>query len=40
MNQIIGQKAPNFSLMGVSPSGEIKNYKLEDFAGKYVVLFF
>ena len=40
MNQMIGQKAPAFSLNGVSPSGEIQSYTLEDFKGKYVVLFF
>ena len=40
MSQMIGQKAPNFSLKGVSETGEIRTYTLEEFAGKYVVLFF
>ena len=40
MNQLIGQKAPNFKVKGVSPEGEIKTYELSDFEGQYVVLFF
>lgn len=40
MNQLIGEKAPEFCVQGVSESGEIKQYALEDFEGKYVVLFF
>ena len=40
MNHLIGCQAPSFSVAGVSPEGEIKTYNLQDFAGKYVVLFF
>lgn len=40
MNQLIGEKAPSFTVMGVSEKGEIQQYSLEDFEGQYVVLFF
>lgn len=40
MNQMIGQKAPDFKVMGVSESGDIQSYALEDFAKQFVVLFF
>jgi peroxiredoxin (alkyl hydroperoxide reductase subunit C) len=40
MNQLIGEKAPSFNVMGVSEKGEIQQYCLEDFEGQYVVLFF
>ncbi len=40
MNHIVGQKAPGFSVKGVSPEGEIKTYQLSELEGKYVVLFF
>jgi peroxiredoxin (alkyl hydroperoxide reductase subunit C) len=40
MRQLVGQKAPDFKVQGVSPEGEIKTYQLADFEGKYVVLFF
>lgn len=40
MHQLIGEKAPSFDVMGVSEDGEIKQYRLEDFEGQYVVLFF
>jgi peroxiredoxin 2/4 len=40
MNQLIGQKAPSFSLQGVSPQGKVTTYELSDYEGQYVVLFF
>jgi peroxiredoxin (alkyl hydroperoxide reductase subunit C) len=40
MNQLIGEKAPSFNVTGVSETGEIKQYCLEDYEGQYVVLFF
>lgn len=40
MNQLIGEKAPGFDVTGVSETGEIRQYNLEDYEGRYVVLFF
>jgi peroxiredoxin (alkyl hydroperoxide reductase subunit C) len=40
MSQLIGYKAPDFKLNGVDENGEFKEYDLEQFKGKYVVLFF
>src|SRR5512141_2429748 len=39
MTSIVGRKAPDFALEGVL-NGKFKTYKLADFKGKWVVLFF
>ncbi len=39
MQTLIGKEAPNFKLQGVSHE-EFKDYKLTDYRGKWVVLFF
>ena len=39
MSAQIGQKAPDFRMQGIF-KGEIRDVSLEDFAGKWVVLFF
>ncbi|MCP8352297.1 peroxiredoxin [Candidatus Synchoanobacter obligatus] len=40
MSHLVGQKAPEFTVQGVSASGDIKSYSLAEFKGKHVVLFF
>lgn len=41
MSVLVGKKAPEFTATAVLADGSIKNdFKLEDFKGKYVVLFF
>ena len=41
MSQFIGQQAPDFEAVTVMPDGTMKDdFKLSDFRGKYVVLFF
>ena len=41
MGVLVGKKAPNFSASAVINGGEIVNdFTLEQFKGKYVVLFF
>jgi len=41
MSQFIGQQAPDFTATAVMPDGSFnENFKLSDFRGKYVVLFF
>lgn len=37
---LIGKPAPGFKLQGVDKDGEVKEFKLEDYKGKWVVLFF
>ena len=39
MSTLIGRKAPEFTAEGVL-NGQFKSYKLADYAGKWVVLFF
>jgi peroxiredoxin (alkyl hydroperoxide reductase subunit C) len=39
MSSLIGRKAPEFTAEGVL-NGQFKSYKLADYAGKWVVLFF
>lgn len=39
MSQIVGQKAPEFALEGVL-NGNFSTYRLTDYRGKWVVLFF
>jgi alkyl hydroperoxide reductase subunit AhpC len=36
----VGQQAPDFTLKGVVGKGDFKPFKLSDFKGKWVVLFF
>jgi alkyl hydroperoxide reductase subunit AhpC len=36
----VGRPAPDFEMEGVTGSGEFKNYRLKDYKGKWVVLFF
>ena len=41
MSQFIGQQAPDFTATAVMPDGSFnENFKLSDYRGKYVVLFF
>lgn len=41
MSVLVGRKAPDFTASAVMPDGSIKeNFKLSDYRGKYVVLFF
>jgi peroxiredoxin (alkyl hydroperoxide reductase subunit C) len=41
MSVLVGRKAPDFTAAAVMPDGSIKeNFKLSDYRGKYVVLFF
>jgi peroxiredoxin (alkyl hydroperoxide reductase subunit C) len=41
MSQFIGQPAPDFQAVAVMPDGTMKDdFKLSDYRGKYVVLFF
>lgn len=41
MSQFIGQQAPDFTATAVMPDGSFnEEFKLSDFRGKYVVLFF
>ncbi|MBC8423830.1 peroxiredoxin [bacterium] len=41
MSQFIGQQAPDFEAVTVMPDGSMKDdFKLSDYRGKYVVLFF
>jgi peroxiredoxin (alkyl hydroperoxide reductase subunit C) len=41
MSQFIGQQAPDFQAVAVMPDGTMKDdFKLGDYRGKYVVLFF
>jgi len=41
MSQFIGQPAPDFEAVAVMPDGSFKeDFKLSDFRGKHVVLFF
>jgi len=39
MSAQIGQKAPDFKMQGIF-KGEIRDINLEDFTGKWIVLFF
>jgi peroxiredoxin (alkyl hydroperoxide reductase subunit C) len=39
MSVLVGKKAPNFKSMAVF-KGEFKEISLEDYADKYVILFF
>ncbi|MDO8725863.1 MAG: redoxin domain-containing protein [Candidatus Methanoperedens sp.] len=39
VNAQIGQKAPDFKMQGIF-KGEIRDVHLEDFTGKWIVLFF
>ena len=39
MTQIVGRKAPDFALEGVL-NGKFHTYRLADYKGKWVVLFF
>lgn len=36
----VGKPAPDFTLEGYAPDGSFKNYSLQDYRGKWVVLFF
>jgi len=41
MSVLVAQKAPEFTAPAVMPSGIIEeNFKIVDYIGKYVVLFF
>jgi len=41
MSVLVGKQAPDFTVSAVMPDGSIKpDFKLSDFKGKYVVLFF
>jgi peroxiredoxin 2/4 len=41
MSVLVGRKAPDFTAAAVMPDGSIKeNFKLSDYRGQYVVLFF
>lgn len=41
MSVLVGRKAPDFTAAAVMPDGSIKeNFKLSDYRGKYVVVFF
>ena len=40
MSLQIGQKAPDFSMEAVTPDGEFETISLEDYKGKWLVLFF
>src|SRR5437763_1349121 len=41
MSVLVGRKAPDFTAAAVMPDGTIKeDFKLSDYRGKYVVLFF
>ncbi len=37
---LIGQKAPGFTAKALFPDGSVKDFKLSDYAGKKVVLYF
>lgn len=41
MSVLVGKPAPDFSATAVMPDGSFKaNFKLSDYKGKYVALFF
>jgi thioredoxin-dependent peroxiredoxin len=40
MSPGVGDRAPNFELPGTPPGGGVRNYTLEEFAGRSVVLAF
>lgn len=39
-NNLVGQKAPEFSAKALYPDGSVKEFKLSDYEGKKVVLYF
>ena len=40
MPAMVGQKAPAFELDAVTPEGMFKKVKLDDYNGKWLVLYF